>query len=384
MIPYVISTFFTIIMMYFATKQRNVNYFFALLAIIPPAMIAGFRDYSIGTDTLAYVIPRFNQIATLRSFEMLINTISKDIGYYYVDYIISRFTKDPHIYLFIVHFSMYTIVFIALHSISKKILWFGWVIYMLCFFNQSLNIARQSLALALSILAFSMLLKGNYKKSLIVTILLLTFHNSAFIFLIIFLIVYMTDKYYTLLDKTWVKCMAVGSVIGCLIMFSLFMNVLIDYNIVNEVYEDRYGEGDAYGTNMPISLVAFYSFNLVLFYWIKRTVKNRKYKTPLYKRLNSRNSLLHFNDAKILTIFEYIIIICWMTFFAGLISKYLVRIGFYFSYMICLMIPILLYYYNRNRLKRIAAMFFYIFYWIMITTSGLGGILPYTSKLLGI
>lgn len=158
---------------------------FSVLALLPPILLAGFRDATVGADMQVYILYTFEQAV---STELgLFDFISNYQGvleplYMLINYVAARFSDTPYLLLITIH----TLVMVPLYVTAMK--WrpylspalFMFVFYMI-FFQETLSIVRQSIALSFSMLAFTLLLQRRYLSYAACTLVALGFHNTAVI-----------------------------------------------------------------------------------------------------------------------------------------------------------------------------------------------------------
>lgn len=208
------------------------------VAILLTAAMAGFRDYTIGSDVLAYGNSTFFISAHYNELDNCINGIALESGYVTLNYVISRFTNDPHWFYFFIALLMNLFIIVALHKYkgnNKFSEALGMFIYYCTFYNQSLNAMRQSLAVAVLFLAVVYMFSEKYIKSMILCLAATLFHTSAVIFVLFIPIYILIKKYPTL--KMCILIIA-GSII-IVSMYSTISQWLIDKGIFPEKY-DRY------------------------------------------------------------------------------------------------------------------------------------------------
>ncbi|PAY58947.1 hypothetical protein A8C40_06465 [Ligilactobacillus salivarius] len=178
-------------------KVEKLIYIFTVgVALCIPSVLAGMRDYSIGTDVLTYGnIWFYNAVGS--DFKVYTNwATSSSIGYLYavINYIVAHFTINPHYFYFIYNFIENIIIFIAIYKNRDVVnVPLAMMAYYLLFYNLFLNILRQGMALSLILLGFSLLREKRYVSFLIIVYIAILFHNTAGI-AVIFLLLYIFLK----------------------------------------------------------------------------------------------------------------------------------------------------------------------------------------------
>lgn len=155
----------------------------SLLAVLPPILIAGLRDSTVGTDMEVYILPLFEgQVSSQQEFGSFIDSNDLEILYLVLNFVVAKITDYPFVLLLLIH----TLIIIPLYITAMK--WrehlspvlFMFVFYMI-FFQESLSIVRQSIALSFSLLAFTAFLENRYIKFFVYAIIAFLFHQTAVI-----------------------------------------------------------------------------------------------------------------------------------------------------------------------------------------------------------
>lgn len=134
----------------------------SLLAVLPPIIIAGLRDSTVGSDMELYIVPIFNGIASngQNLAEFIDSYPDIEFGYLLLNYVVAQVTDLSFVLLICIHI----LIIIPLYVTAMK--WrdnlspvlFMFIFYMI-FFQESLSIVRQSIALSFSMLALTLFLK---------------------------------------------------------------------------------------------------------------------------------------------------------------------------------------------------------------------------------
>jgi hypothetical protein len=235
------------------------------------------------------------------------------------------------------------------------------------FYGMSLNMTRQTMAQAFCILSFSYLLNRKFLKSFIIFLPALGFHITAFIYLAVYPIFYFINK------ARSVRTIRIYETIGGLtvIIVLFFLNNFIGFFVSSGLLGDKflsYTSDDRWGSSIP---VAFLTYCIVFFILFRYATKKERHKINYY------------------FFFECISLICIILCFSGIVSTYAVRGMVYFSFLYIVILPILLFNFQKIRIlyKRIFPFIlcFLLFYWYMtIIVENLSETYPYTSKILRI
>lgn len=170
---------------------------YSILAVMPPILIAGLRDYSVGFDVEVYVTI-FNGIANngQNLIEFLESYPAIEVGYLFLTFVVAQLTDQYFVLLFLVHI----LIIIPLYVTAMK--WreylsptlFMFVFYMI-FFQESLSIVRQSLSMSFSILGFTLFLEKKHIHFVVCMIIAYLFHQTAIIALSFPIVYYVVDRY---------------------------------------------------------------------------------------------------------------------------------------------------------------------------------------------
>lgn len=194
------------------------------LALLLPAILAGIRDLSVGTDVLVYAYPVFKDAYYAPDFGALLYQWQRiEIGYLWLNYVVSGITSSHNVFLGLIMFIEVLFVFLMLRQWKNKIpLWLGMLVFYFIFFNSSLNLMRQSLALSIAFLGIQQLLGRNFFRFAFWVLLGAMFHKSALLLLLYYPFWTFTNKF------TSKKNLALFAGLG-IVSIVLFQQILADY-----------------------------------------------------------------------------------------------------------------------------------------------------------
>lgn len=156
-----------------------------IIALIIPSWLAGVRADTVGADTVGYGIMAF-KYALIRSRDAFLSGQS-EIVFYGLAYFVSRVTENVAFWLGIVEFLTIAPIFYVAYKERKKLnVCFAMIVYLFKFYNYSLCIMRQSLACSFLMLAFYFWKNKKYVRTMIVILLALGIHSTAFIGLLFY------------------------------------------------------------------------------------------------------------------------------------------------------------------------------------------------------
>lgn len=134
----------------------------SLLAVLPPIIIAGLRDSTVGSDMELYIVPIFNGIASngQNLIEFFDSYPDIERGYLFLNYVIAQLTDQPFVLLLCIHILIIIPLYVTAMKWRKYLspVLFMFIFYMI-FFQESLSIVRQSIAMSFSMLGLTLFLK---------------------------------------------------------------------------------------------------------------------------------------------------------------------------------------------------------------------------------
>lgn len=347
----------------FLSQKHRLGIWGYLLSITPSVLLAAFRDPTIGTDTSLYVQSVFNHVLHEKDLLSALKHITfVESGYVGFNYLVSRISSNFWGYLFYAHFFMYSTIMYALYRQRDNLhIWIGAFIFFFVFYRESLNTARQFMALSLDVLSFSYLISKKYKFSLAITLLGCSFHHSNIIFFFVIFLYYLVDNYYRFFKSNLMKLLLILGIVASMLMMTYILSFLGGFDeVIQDKYMARYGNSERFGTNIPLSLFSLTIMNLLVFYYTKFVLDKSTKETHIF------------------VFFEYILISSFLMCFLGQISSNAVRIGSYFTYMSIILFPILYCKYKMPAYIRIIHLLFFVFYWYMtVINANLGDTYPY-------
>ena len=186
MVVYLFVFYLTSLFTYIAQrniKKSGIFYFFSLLAILFPALLAGFRNPGIGTDTLVYVdyiwdkilfVPQWNDF--MFSYK---NGNFADIEFIYLllNWLTSHVISDVNGIYFVANaITMYFVYRTAYDNRDRCDMWLSMALFLLLYYNASLNMVRQSIALSICMYAYKYIEREQWLKVGIWGILIILTH----------------------------------------------------------------------------------------------------------------------------------------------------------------------------------------------------------------
>lgn len=361
MSPYLVTFAISLLSLYLATKTTNkiIRQIFYIVAIMTPSLLAGLRDVSIGSDTGGYPLVTYSYVSSMKSLGQAIMWNDGDVenAYvaiaYYSSHIINLFN------FFLTCIALITIasLFWGVKVSKENIVWVFFLFFFM-YYNTTLNAQRQSMALCMCVTCIAYMMRKNYLMTGITFLLAFSFHHSAVLFISVIFLYWFVQRFPKFSRSIKMQIGVIILIIVVLVSFNELVQSLVGIGL-EEKYADRYGNSEEYGSNIPISLFALNSFNLIAF--LSVAYKDKKSNYYIFGK--------------------YMMIIALLLCFAGLISTFAVRIDAYFMFVNILLLSH--YLPNSNSIWKFFTVCFYIFYWIMITVvANLADSYPYKSIIL--
>lgn len=183
----------SLLLIYYSEKfnpKTQIHILLVFTALVMPTLLAGLRSNSIGTDTKSYLVPIFENALTADSFvqfqsnQFLYNwsyaTISEyEIGFTSLVYIIAKLSGNLYVLQTIIAGFIIWAVYTAINKWKQTIpVWFGMAIFYFMFFNVTMNMMRQCIAMSILLLGTHCIFERK-KKYLLYVLVACLFHSSA-------------------------------------------------------------------------------------------------------------------------------------------------------------------------------------------------------------
>ncbi len=168
------------------TQKKHLFWLFSVLSILIPTLLAGLRDYEIGTDTMNYFkLKRYWAGAV--SAESLGAYMKYYMGIGYGEPLfallcgfVAQVFGNYSVFLFVVHAVIVTGFYIGAYRFRKEVNpAIVLVVFYLLYYCQSLNIMRQYMAMATVFAALADITEKKYLRYCICVAVAVLFHTSA-------------------------------------------------------------------------------------------------------------------------------------------------------------------------------------------------------------
>lgn len=362
MLVYLLSFLVSLLLIGFTEKKHKTVFIIAsVAAVLIPCMVAALRADSVGTDIGVYVRPMFENARNALNFSQYWNSswfsvwhykyvYEHEFGFSALLYLVARLTGSMGCVLFFIQAFTVVPIYVALSLDRKKApVWPGMLVYYLLYFNSTLNMMRQWMAMGVLLLAYQLLLRKKYGGCMLLFCVAFLFHYSSLIFLPIVAVWWFLRQFQ---KRTLVQ----GSVIlstRMLMVFLIFafgvlvlLNLKLILQLVVSLGLDRftnYLQGEALSLMLSQLILRLPVLCITLLSW---------------KRLRKATPEAHFLLAMLLLDVLAAQIVS--------IAKYALRISYFFASFSVLLVPYL-FKYQKTRFEKTAAMLslsgFFVLYW---------------------
>lgn len=354
-------------------KQKH-RFYIDIVAIVLLCLFAGFRAESVGTDTKLYIRPMIDAaISSDNIMEYMqyrwwmawryLSPSDYELGYMLTVYLISVLFRSVVVSQFFLELLVILPTYFAIRKIKVVPVWFGMLVFMIYFFGSSMNMIRQSIAMAFVLLGSVYWIQKNRRNAIVSLITAILFHNSALIgILIIMLYEYVKverKKEIQIGDKI-VYIQYVNAVLAILagVFVLLGINIVIDIMMKTTVLSKyvRYIDGDIRFMPNQI-LVVLLPFIMLLF--AVRQSRNRSKEMIFY-----------------IVMIAYVMILGQFSS----VDEFGGRIGLYFKMFAVFAYPMackLIKYRKISTLLMVSYLMFY--WWFYYILRGIDEIIPYVK-----
>ncbi len=362
-------------------NKRDVRHFFGLMfMILIPCLVAALRAFTIGTDVKVYAEPMFNIAKQSNNFFEFLNQewvlsyvrrkiIDTEIGYDLLVYISANTFNSMRMLLFLTEYLIIAPVYYALYKQKDKIsIWLGMFVFFCMFYNGTLNIMRQGIAMSFILLGFSCLMSKEKKKALICLVVATLFHTAAVIAIVIYGIFYfsLNDdlKLFSIINKfSKTKFMSKTRKVVVILILTILLIVFFD---------------------IVISLLAqtrFYSYVRYIQNGFSFAIKPILIRMPFLLLIFMCWDSFKENDYAVF--YTSLLIIDMVLSQLIATSAQTIRISMFFSYFNILAVPTIVSYLKKHRRSKLSAIVVFLWaYWMYYTVlNGSGETYPYVLGL---
>lgn len=208
----------SILFLYLGRKETKFGNFSIFVGLLLPILLAGFRGIDVGTDTENY-----KEIYDIIEYEGRYIPIVEPL-YYIIAKIAIFFNKFSVVLLFYQTFTILLVYKFARKCNHSLNICFIFIIYYFLLYNASLNIMRQSAAIAYLLYISLYLRNKEIKKYVLFSFLGIMIHSTVIIGALLLYII----EYISLSKSIYRKLMIVGYLFS-LVAIYLLVGILLQY-----------------------------------------------------------------------------------------------------------------------------------------------------------
>lgn len=235
-----------------------------VIAVLIPSILAGIRDYTIGTDIATYGHWLFLAAQnTVNPIKYVILNPVIDILYSFFVYCVAHLFTSEHWLYFFTGILIYGFTMAGIYRYRKNIsISMAWICFLFLFYGDTLNAMRQCIAMAILLFAFSYFQTGDRIKFIILSIVAFLFHSTA-------ILVFAFVGVYVLLEKNNSLGMKLGILLVTTVVmvgYAKIIDVVVRIGILDDKFL-KYGNWTGAGFSMnPIIIRLPYLAFIMLFY----------------------------------------------------------------------------------------------------------------------
>ncbi|MEY8433724.1 EpsG family protein [Lachnospiraceae bacterium 48-42] len=251
-------------------KKKITHYVCLFIGLLIPSLLAGLRDFSIGNDVLLYGNYWFYRAVSYTSlWDYLKETMiySMDLGYSFINYLSSMISEDAHFFYFIYAILQMAVLYYAVRDYKKQIsVPFAFFVYFFTYYNSSLNILRQIMAILLVLLSYKYVFDKKLAKFLLSILLAASFHISAVVGIILYPLNW---AIHTDFKKFWRASVVVGSML-LVVTYEYVLNFIFRFGLASFSKYTHYLEDDQGGGRFI--RFAFWGIIACAYFWRRKKI----------------------------------------------------------------------------------------------------------------
>lgn len=296
-------------------KHKGVGIAFLCLSVIIPAVLAGLRDDTIGTDIRYYGNPQFFWCLQNNDLKFLILSQIKTVEPLYVlmNFLITRVTANPHWLYFAISLLINGLFMAGLVAYRNEIsLPIGWLCFLCLFYGDTLNLMRQYIAMGFLFWGFHFFLTKKYGAYGLTLAAAILFHYTAVIGLALPLLYLIFRRW----DRLWIKAGMIAIVVLAMIFYKPLLAHALSWGMLPPKYQLYLSDS--------FKMASVKSNIMICLLWLPGILLS------LYKR----DAFLTFDDARGPaegSFYIFLLVLEVVTFQLRLIVFFLYRISLYFG-----------------------------------------------------
>lgn len=292
-------------------NEKHLILVFVALTVLIPSIVAGVRDLSIGTDTRGYLLTDYNISSNVSSIRDAAKLSNEELGFISLVYFVTNVFGNIHVLMFIIEFIiMCFVVKYALSANSKDEAYAVILFYMFLCFANSMCIMRQHISLAILLFSTRLFKEKKYLNCVLLFILAYLFHSSSVCFLLIYWLLYLSEKHsFPVMKRKYF--------IICIILFlailnlPFFLNILINFlHILPSRYNLYISSSWFYSSadNKIITLRFILNTLFIIIFWLSYIIEsddNNKKRNLFSLILMILNMILYVESRRILILARF-------------------------------------------------------------------------------
>lgn len=310
----------TIFATFGAEKAFNKNrfkrgVFFSILAIMIISLYAGARAETVGIDVSFYVTPYINRVSWFSSAKDYFIGLPIEPLFGLITYINGAYFSTPFFSLFVIELLIVTPLYLLMYKYRKSLsMTFSMIVFLLIIYNMTLCIMRQGICTSFILLAFFSNDYSKMKKCLLYIVAVL-FHYIGIVFIVIlYVIKWIVEAKHNNIYKIF------GVIISIFILIMLPSIISMLAGTLGGVFAKYYGAFiSGYKSGNNISILEFGLRSVLILFPLFIAEKSK---------LNKKVSELCYYS-----IYSLILSL------AAVFAVYLIRISYFFTYIMVLSLP---------------------------------------------
>ena len=258
------------LLFYVAGKCRGALFvMLATAAILLPCVMAGLRGPEVGTDVMTYGIWTFQAASDSSLLEFLKAYAGiSPIGFNLMSWTVTRLFGSFEIYLGIIQLLTILPTYLAARYLYRNKEWLCMLCYFLLLYATSLNTMKQSIAVAISLVAIIYALKRRPAAYCAVILLAMSFHETAIISILIYpmLLLFANSNSKKKLFGRWRALVLVTFGLVAVTMLFVFGEQLVRFfSQFKDSYDyqvDHIGAGSANDSMLVVAVAAVFAWRL--------------------------------------------------------------------------------------------------------------------------
>lgn len=354
-------------------ENRTLRLLFGSLSVLCPSLLAGLRDQGVGYDTYVYSDVAISEVYASRNdsiFAFISTLFDGDYTFeplfIFLNYLGLSFSDSVTSVFLVCSLFIVGMAFKAMYDYRDKAsLPLMMLVFLFLYFNISLNIMRQTIALVIALNVFIALEKKQWVWACVLMALLFGAHSTAFVFLLFFFLYYVYK-----FDKTQkIVLLVLFSILGGFTLFDILIELFINLNILPTkfvAYMASQGETAVFKTAL-------------LYGWLSWAMMMYSYR------------LILETDKRELTFITNVKLLANVLLLASMLNVWVFRMSYYMAIFDVLFVPRVIRLVvegdneRRGRILGLVLILLIVFYWYWsIIHNNENETYPYKSAILGI